>query len=47
MHCAAHGGVMQMSDFTQILSLQNNRLFSVSTPLSGWSQLLVSDFSYQ
>jgi type VI secretion system secreted protein VgrG len=38
---------MQMSDFTQILSLQNNRLFSVKTPLSGRSQLLVSDFSYQ
>jgi len=37
---------MEMSDFTQILSLQNHRLFSVKTPLSGRSQLLVNDFSY-
>jgi hypothetical protein len=37
---------MQMSDFTQVLSLQNNRLFSVKTPLSGRSQLAVSNFSY-
>ncbi|MFP6562278.1 type VI secretion system tip protein VgrG [Paraburkholderia sp. B3] len=37
---------MQMSDFTQILSLQNNRLFSLKTPLSGQSQLLVNDFAY-
>ncbi|WP_321846487.1 type VI secretion system tip protein VgrG [Paraburkholderia bannensis] len=38
---------MQMSDLTQILGLQNNRLFSVETPLSGLSQLLVTSFGYQ
>jgi type VI secretion system secreted protein VgrG len=36
---------MQMSDVTSFFGLQNSRLFSIDTPLSGQSQLLVSDFS--
>jgi type VI secretion system secreted protein VgrG len=35
---------MQLSDIAGVLSLQNSRLFSITTPLSGQSQLLVGDF---
>ncbi|MFL9871321.1 type VI secretion system Vgr family protein [Paraburkholderia megapolitana] len=36
---------MQMSDLSSIVGLQNSRLFTLNTPLSGRSQLLVNDFS--
>ncbi|WP_321950761.1 type VI secretion system Vgr family protein [Paraburkholderia bannensis] len=35
---------MELSDIAGILNLQNSRLFSINTPLSGRSQLLVGDF---
>jgi type VI secretion system secreted protein VgrG len=35
---------MQLSDIAGVLNLQNSRLFSITTPLSGQSQLLVGDF---